>query len=239
MKTSFLLPVMFILVSCGNPHIYSSKGGIEQTNSPLVTEETCETSEQDGIQFLVDSNEDLSHCQRLINEDFNGFPVARSTSLTNQDKEKHAYKLQHVKERRTHADKVIHLTDLFNTDTFSISLEGTISKDMTNGVDQGAKAEAAKDGSKEAFLWSFSEPIRYWKVTVIDLHNRSVLRLFGCNQELLQEKEISYPFSKTGDKETHNLGFLSNEEEICYVTLSEAVVNEDIAIDDFKYMTRN
>lgn len=83
-----LLALSLILISCGNPHISSSRGGLERSNPPLTLKEEapkCPAVGHEGIEFFIDKEAEITHCTDLHTEvlasNDKGGPTAKDSKI--------------------------------------------------------------------------------------------------------------------------------------------------------------
>jgi len=250
-----LFPSVFLILlatACGNPHISSSKGGLEQSNAPVTAEnqEPCVPSAQQirDYNFYFGGHletqapaefSELIKCKTRIAETFNSFPDGTTTLITNMDRVDFSYQLIHQTERPGQNRKVTFLDDIFGTEKFSMEIQNPISHEGIQGKDRGVNSLNADNRTKDALVWSYSTPISFWSVNVVSLETSPMepakLRLYGCDRELMKEVDVRFPNNEHGEKELHFIGVISAERNICHVSLTAADVSGSVVIDEFSY----
>lgn len=231
MANKFLLTLLVLLVSCGNPHTYSSKGP-DKTNSPLETDSDCVVTEPvDGLVFFEFVDEKYTKCKTVISEDFNSFEDGPHLVLTNEDRQSFHYTLSHQNEKILGDGKVEYLQDIFDGTFYPLLVSAGIEHNGVKGKDKGVRTGSAKELSRDGLVWTFKNHITYFVMSTIGLAPGAKLRVFSCDQELLSEETVP----ATREKKVKAFGFMSSEATICHVTLSAGKDTASIALDDFQY----
>lgn len=258
MKSHIILSsILFLLTSCGgNPHVHSSRGGLERTHPPLISpqeeEPGCRMARGlVGYEFFFSSHHEgdagtyparflpFTKCKSLIKESFNSIPTGFSFLVTNSDREELSYELRHQAEMNYTHQKILYLEDIFSSETFTMEVESPVQQSGIKGKDQGVDSNNSTDDSRDALIWSFSSPVITFGVHVINLASSAEasarIRLFDCDRTLIKEMEVIYPGTEAGKSEKHFIGFIGGSGEVCHVALSSAGNLEAIAVDELIY----
>jgi hypothetical protein len=235
MKYFFLLASIVGLSSCGNPHISSSRSSLERLSPPITTNTYCSETAGEDYTFYFGKQSETSFrktiaCKNPIEETFISFDDGQVYSLTNEDKLPLGYTLLYRNELENQEQKVQYLDDIFGRQSFLINIESPVSKNGVNGKDRGVTTWGTDTETKDAFVWSFSQPISYWSTQAVDLHSAK-LRLFDCSQALIKDVTVNYD----GSGELQHLSFVSNRKNICHVSLTVSEGSTALAIDEFSY----
>lgn len=236
--------MLFVASSCGNPHVSSSRGGLERTNPPLINPQVedpeCKSFQDlTEYQFYFGSAADaetgtqaaplrkISRCGEHTQEDFNDHREGSVTTVNGHD-----FEITHQNENTPAHEKVIYLEDIFGTMTYSFLIQSPVTQGSASGKDHGVNS-LSEDAGKDALVWSFHSPIKYWSAKVVSLSSRARIRTFNCNRELIEEKFITYPNNETGKNELHHVGFISPVKNVCYVSVSASDGASAVAVDEF------
>lgn len=227
---TFLL--LTLAVACGNPHISSSKGGLEKTNSPI--EEGCipPDGEVSDYRFFMNESapsdyENFVKCRKVYREDFNIFADGTVPDLSNDDRADQPYVLTHRSEIDYDVDKVVHLDEIFGPATYNFDVLNPVTNNWETRLDRGVFSGSIDSTFKDAFVWKFSTPISFWSARPVGMKENSTLRIFNCSEDLVSELKI------TGTPRF--IGFISAFENVCYVSLSAPSGTDSIAIDEIEY----
>ena len=256
MKTNIILTfLIFFVTSCGgNPHVHSSRGGLERSNPPLISpqeeEPGCRAARSlRGYEFYFSSQKNNSDypagflpftkCKSLVKEDFNSFETGFTYLVSNRSWEDYSFELFHQAERDHTTSKILYLEDIFASETFPMQIESPVSQGSIKGTDRGVDSNKAALDSKDSLIWSFSAPIITWGVHVLnvqsDVTNPARLRLFDCDRALIKEIEVIYPSGKEGADEYNFIGFVGGQGDVCHVALTASDNLAGIAVDEVIY----
>lgn len=258
MKSHITLAFLFFLITAcgGNPHIYSSRGGLERSNPPLVSNQEedsgCRAGRSlMGYEFSFSSHTNGSadmypagflkylKCKTLIRESFNDFEVGFTFLISNRNRFDHSYELTHLTERKYPDQKILYLEDIFNAESFPMEVEKVLTQEAITGKDQGVDSNDASVEAKDALLWSYSAPVITWGVHVLNLastiNQPANLRLFDCDRTLIKEVKIIYPQAESGENEKHFIGFVGGAGEVCHVSLTSSHNLGVLAVDELIY----
>lgn len=258
MKSHIILSsLVFFIASCGgNPHIHSSRGGLERTNPPLISPQEedpgCRISRGlVGYEFFFSSHNEgdagaypkrflpFSKCKSLVKETFNSYQTGFSYLVSNSDRKELSFELRHQAEMNYIHQKILYLEDIFSAETFAMEIESPVQQAGVKGKDQGVDSNNSTDDSKDAFIWSFSSPVITFGVHVVNLASSADasarIRLFDCDRALIKEMEVIYPGTENGEAEKHFIGFVGGGGEVCHVALTSAGNLDAIAVDELIY----
>lgn len=258
MKSHIILGLLiFLISSCGgNPHIHSSRGGLERSNPPLISNQ-----EEDGgckaarnlmdHQFTFSSKDEgtagqypasfkkFTKCKSLIVETFNDYTPGFTYLISNRDKEEYHYELTHRSEKDFLDSKILTIEDIFSEETHPMEIETPVAQGGVIGKDQGIDAHSAHENSKTSLLWSFSAPIITWGLHVINLSSDPVhpakVRLFDCDRVLIKDVAIIFPGNESGTGEKHFIGFAGGNGNVCHVSITASDDLKGLAVDELIY----
>ena len=243
MKSHFILAVLiFLITSCGgNPHIHSSRGGVERSNPPLISNQEedsgCRRGRSlRGFEFYFEAKHftPFKKCKTLITEDFNSQEVGFTYLVSNRGAEEFSYELTHRGERPHMDSKILYLDDIFSEETLPIEIEEPVSNASIEGKDRGVDSNS-NENVKNSLIWSYSSPINTWGVHVIQLTSMQDLpakiRLFNCDKILLEEKNIFFQNKNVGSF----VGFAGGMGTVCHVAITASGVEDAIAVDELIY----
>lgn len=256
MKTNIILAfLIFLVTSCGgNPHVHSSRGGLERTNPPLISpqeeEPGCRAARnQRGYEFYFSSQKlraeypsaflPFTKCKSLVKEDFNSFHTGFAYLVSNRSWEDYSFELFHQAEKDHIPSKILYLEDLFASETFPMEIESPVSQENIRGKDRGVDSNNSSIESKDSLIWSFSAPVITWGVHVVnvesDVSSSVKLRLFDCDRALIKEIDVIYPSGKDGRDEHNFIGFVGGQGEVCHVALTASDNMTGLAVDELIY----
>lgn len=255
MKTNIILAfLIFLISSCGgNPHVHSSRGGLDRTHPPLVSthveEPGCRTARGImGFEFFFSSHKDTTSypsaflpykCKSLVKEDFNSFETGFTYLISNRNWEDYSFELFHQAEKDHLPSKLMYLEDIFSSETFPLEIESPVAQNNVKGKDRGVDSNNSTDESKDSLIWSFSAPVITWGVHVINLESDELsavkLRLFDCDRIMIKEVDVDYPGGNSGKDEKNFIGFVGGQGEVCHVSLTASDNLKGIAVDEMIY----
>ena len=234
MKNILSIAVIVILASsCGNPHVSSSRGGLEQTNPPIVSpqEEGCaEIRSMVGPRFYFGTHDEASkdilpgslativRCNPGQQDDFRNLPEGTVTDVRGPNTD-----ITHQTEIPAPHEKVIYLEDFFGYATYPFTAKPQLIDSLN-----------VSDSSKDAFIWSFSSPVKYWAAKVVSLSSNATIRIFNCDRQLIEESRLNYSQNERGANENHFIGFISPEKDVCYVSVSAADGATSVKVSEYR-----
>jgi hypothetical protein len=238
MKIILLGLSVTLLTSCGNPHISSSRGGLERTNAPLVSEPdplcSPEVQTTEYELFLQGQSDkvparlnDLNKCKKTVIETFASMSEGETNITTNEDFIEESYVLRHQSEHQRFDGKVIYLDDYFGAEIFPMNIETPVVVNGKQGKDKGLDSLNAEEDLKDALIWSFSSPVSSFTVNLVGLKTSSTLRIFDCDSTLVKEYKIAAGPAF--------VGLVAPSATVCHVSLTSGSVSESIGVDDFSY----
>lgn len=226
------LAALVLVTACGNPHISSSRGGVEKVTPPLSTEDpSCGTGimiETRKFYFGSDAEmKALNECRTETDETFNNEEPGPTDQV--QGGQDVTWTIDHQSETDSEPDKAVTLAELFGNEKFKMNIENPLMIDGQSGKDHGLDSLSANNGSKDALIWSFSSPVTSWGVYPVNLkafnHKKVSLRLFDCNETLIDEAQISSSYGF--------IGFASFKAEVCHVSLTAADNTSSVGVEGF------
>lgn len=234
MKNNLILLTLVLATACGNPHISSSRDGLERTTPPIEADPSCVNNVAvNSIQYYVDdaaSFTNVARCNPDVDDDINDHTEGDTDTVDNDDNHpENPTVIHHQTEDNTDPqdpDKAITLMEIFGLKKYVMRIENPITLNGVKGMDRGINSLNASNFSRDALVWSFVHPISSWSVNLVGVKNAS-LKIFDCNETLIEEKTLS--------EDRSFVGFISYRPEICHVSLTAQGNSEAVAIDRFTY----
>ena len=238
MKHIIFISLATLAVSCGNPHISSSRGGLERTNPPIISTQedpTCGTGiVVDDIKFLMGEESTfkaMTKCRSKVEEDFNTFNPGLTDSVSNDERESHSYEIRHHIETIATHSKVDTLDEIYGPEVFELEIQRPVTNDGPVGIDTGLNSLNVNDMSKDALVWNFDVPVSSFGVKVVNFganeSNPGLIRVYDCDGFVLHSAKAYSPYSF--------LGFVSARPDVCYVSVTAPDNFRAVAVDGFVY----
>ncbi len=256
MKTNMTLALLiFLVTSCGgNPHVHSSRGGLERSHPPLIStqeeEPGCRAARSlMGYEFYFSSQKKtalypasflpFTKCKSLVKEDFNSYDTGFTYLVSNRSWEDYSFELFHQAEKDHVPSKILYLEDIFSSETFPMEIESPVASESVTGKDRGVDSNNSTNESKDSLIWSFSAPIITFGAHVVNVESEVSkpvrLRLFDCDRALIKEVDVIYPAGKDGKNENNFIGFVGGQGEVCHVSLTASDRMTGLSVDEVIY----